>query len=64
MLYSTYRELVLPEEGERYWKLIPESKAENVLSFSSKRRSPNSNRLAEIIGDYLPVLLHWIFMTG
>jgi integrase len=36
MLYSTYRELVLPEEAERYWKLIPESKAENVLSFSSK----------------------------
>jgi integrase len=36
MLYSTYRELVLPEEGERYWKLIPESKAENVLSFSSR----------------------------
>jgi hypothetical protein len=36
MLYSTYRELVLPEEGERYWKLIPESKAENVLSFNSR----------------------------
>jgi integrase len=26
MLYSTYRELVLPEEAERYWKLVPESK--------------------------------------
>jgi integrase len=36
MLYSTYRELVLPEEAERYWKVIPESKAENVLSFSSR----------------------------
>jgi len=36
MLYSTYRELVLPEEAQRYWKLIPESKAENVLSFSSR----------------------------
>lgn len=36
MLYSTYRELVLPEEAERYWKLVPEVKAENVLSFSSK----------------------------
>jgi hypothetical protein len=36
MLYSTYRELVLPEEAERYWKLIPESKAENVLAFSAK----------------------------
>jgi integrase len=35
MLYSTYRELVLPEEGERYWKLVPEVKPENVLSFST-----------------------------
>jgi integrase len=35
MLYSTYRELVLPEEGERYWKLIPEVRAENVVSFSA-----------------------------
>jgi integrase len=33
MLYSTYRELVLPEEAEKYWKLIPESKLQNVLSF-------------------------------
>jgi integrase len=30
MLYSTYRELVLPEEAERYWKLIPESKAPSI----------------------------------
>jgi integrase len=36
LLYSTYRELVLPEEAEGYWKVIPESKAENVLSFSSR----------------------------
>ena len=36
MLYSTYRELVLPEEAQHYWKLVPEDKAENVLSFSSK----------------------------
>jgi integrase len=35
MLYSTYRELVLPEEAARYWKLVPESKAENVLSFGA-----------------------------
>ena len=34
MLYSTYRELVLPEEAERYWKLIPDTKADNVLAFS------------------------------
>jgi integrase len=35
MLYSTYREIVLPEEAERYWKLVPESKDENVLSFGA-----------------------------
>jgi integrase len=34
MLYSTYRELLLPEEAERYWKVIPATMAENVLSFS------------------------------
>jgi integrase len=36
MLYSTYRELVLPEQAERYWKLVPDAKAENILAFSSK----------------------------
>ncbi len=36
MLYSTYRELVLPEEAERYWKIVPESKAPNVLQFGRK----------------------------
>jgi integrase len=36
MLYSTYRELVLPQDAERYWKLVPEVKAANVVAFSSK----------------------------
>jgi integrase len=36
MLYSTYREVVLPEEAERYWQLVPEAKAKNVVAFSSK----------------------------
>ena len=35
MLYSTYRELVLPEEAERFWKIVPSIKAENVVSFST-----------------------------
>jgi integrase len=35
MLYSTYREVVLPEEAERYWKLVPDVKAENVVSFGA-----------------------------
>jgi integrase len=34
MLYSTYRELVLPEEAERYWKIDPDVKAANVVAFS------------------------------
>jgi integrase len=32
MLYSTYRELVLPEEAERYWKIAPAETA-NVVAF-------------------------------
>jgi integrase len=36
MLYSTYRELVLLEEAGRYWNLVPDVKAENILAFSSK----------------------------
>ena len=36
MLYSTYRELVLPEEAERYWKIEPQSReAENVVAFTA-----------------------------
>jgi integrase len=35
MLYSTYRELVLPEEAERYWKIEPRGQAANVLTFNA-----------------------------
>jgi integrase len=34
MLYSVYRELVLPEEAERYWQIAPD-KAANVVAFSA-----------------------------
>lgn len=34
MLYSTYRELVLPEEAKRYWQILPD-KVANVLAFSA-----------------------------
>jgi integrase len=38
MLYSTYRELVLPEEAERYWKIVPQSGgAENVVAFAASK---------------------------
>ena len=34
MLYSTYRELVLPEEAERYWKITPAAEAANVVAMT------------------------------
>jgi len=37
LLYNTYRELVLPEEAERYWKIAPATEAENVVAFSADR---------------------------
>jgi integrase len=33
MLYSTYRELVLPEDAGRYWKLAPATQAK-VVAFA------------------------------
>src|SRR5262245_7991157 len=35
MLYSTYREVVLPEEAERYWQLVPGPNAANVVAFAT-----------------------------
>jgi integrase len=35
MLYSTYRELVLPTEAERYWKIEPAAETANVVAFSA-----------------------------
>jgi integrase len=35
MLYSAYRELVLPEEAERYWKIAPAAEAANLVAFVS-----------------------------
>jgi integrase len=34
MLYSTYREVVLPEEAERYWEIKPAGEAANVVAFA------------------------------
>ena len=36
MLYSTYREVVLPEEAERYWNIAPADER-NVVKFSAGR---------------------------
>lgn len=35
MLFSTYREVVRPEEAERYWKIEPVAEAANVVAFST-----------------------------
>jgi hypothetical protein len=35
MLYSTYRELVLPEEAERYWQITPAAEAPKIVTFSA-----------------------------
>jgi integrase len=37
MLYSTYRELVLPSEAERYWNNIRPETAENVVTFAGQK---------------------------
>jgi integrase len=34
MLYGTYREIVLPEEAERYWKIAPVGETKNIVAFS------------------------------
>ena len=31
MIYSNYREVVAPEEAERYWQISPPAQAENVV---------------------------------
>jgi integrase len=35
MLYSTYREVVRPEEAERYWQIAPVTESANVVAFGS-----------------------------
>jgi integrase len=35
LLYSTYRELVRPEEAQAYWKIEPAAEAANVVAFAS-----------------------------
>jgi integrase len=35
MIFSNYREVVTPEEAERYWKISPEAIADNVVSMEA-----------------------------
>jgi integrase len=34
MLYNTYREVVLPEEAERYWQIAPGADTKNIVAFA------------------------------
>jgi integrase len=34
MLYANYRELVMPEDAERYWKIRPATSAQNIVTFA------------------------------
>ena len=34
MIFSNYREIVTPEEAERYWQIFPPSQAENVVAMA------------------------------
>ncbi len=44
MLYSTYRELVLPEDAERYWNVLPTSTAANVIPLQRGRTYERQHR--------------------
>jgi integrase len=35
LLYNTYRELVLPEEAERYWQIAPAAETKRIVAFAS-----------------------------
>jgi integrase len=35
MIFSNYREIVTPEEAERYWQIFPPTEAENVVPLAS-----------------------------
>jgi hypothetical protein len=34
MIFSNYREIVTPEEAERYWNIFPAAAAVNVVSMA------------------------------
>jgi hypothetical protein len=34
LIFSNYREIVTPEEAERYWNIFPPAPAENVVAMA------------------------------
>jgi len=39
MLFNTYREVVTPDEAERYWNLKPATEAANVVAFANEAQA-------------------------
>jgi integrase len=39
MLYSVYREVVLPEEAERYWNIVPEVDDGIIVPMPNQQRA-------------------------
>src|SRR5262249_53908896 len=39
MLYNTYREVVRPDEAEKYWQIAPATQAVNVVEFASEAKA-------------------------
>jgi integrase len=38
MIFSNYREIVTPEEAERYWQIFPPAQADNVVPMAGPSR--------------------------
>jgi hypothetical protein len=49
MLYSTYGEVVFPEEAERYWQIVPAQTAENVIAWAGNAQA-NEQRAIHLAG--------------
>src|SRR4029078_7884547 len=39
MLYNTYREVVRPDEADKYWKIAPATEAVNVVEFANEAQA-------------------------
>jgi hypothetical protein len=44
MIFSNYREIVTPEEAERYWQIFPRAQAENLVPIASTSAYKSNSR--------------------
>jgi hypothetical protein len=40
IIFSNYREIVTPEEAERYWQIFPPATVENVVPMAQLYQTP------------------------